>query len=425
MGIVYEAYDPQLDRRVALKVLPPELTYDPRFVARFLREGRLAAALSHPNVVTVYEAGEAGGQYYLAMELVAGTNLSRFLRERGPLDPDPALRILQQVAAALDAAHARGIVHRDVKPGNILLPPGSAVKVSDFGIARTAGEAGPTQTGDILGTAEYMSPEQARGERTDFRTDIYSLGCVAYEMLTGQPPFGSGGDNRPFTALLHDHAYAAPRPARLLNPRIPARAERVLAAALTKDPAQRPGTASGFVQDLIASWEASPALAPRRAVLAAAGAAATLGLVGGLVWNLAQPPRQPAAGSQVAAGSGSSPTAPSPVSPNEPPAQPAVVVTPLPGGSPPAGSAQPGKEKPAPGETYVGPERWPWRHGWVFGPGEVRDYFVSQSWYRPRGPDEEQKRLNRDVEAELNAFEKRNAHWLDHSLQSKSGVDAP
>lgn len=265
MGIVYEARDPQLNRRIALKVLPPELTYDRRFVERFLREGRLAASLSHPNIVTVYEAGEADGKYFLAMEFIDGTDLAHLIQEKAPLELDLALEILGQVAAGLDAAHAKGIVHRDIKPENVLLDVKGVAKVADFGIARAQDEAGGTRTGTVIGTAEYISPEQALGKQVGPASDIYSLACVAYELLTGTPPFGQAGDQRSPISIITSHASQQPVHAHQVQSRLSRGTGFALMAALDKDPGNRPKSASGLVLKLREG--VSPPIS-RRAMLA-------------------------------------------------------------------------------------------------------------------------------------------------------------
>jgi len=188
MGVVYRAIDTRLDRPVALKLIAPELAEDPRFRERFLRESRLAAAIDHGNVLPIYEAGEHDGQLFLAMRFVLGTDLKVLLRERTTLPAEQALSILARVADALDAAHAKGLVHRDVKPANVLLDERGHPYLSDFGLTTEAGGAS-TQTGHIVGTLDYLAPEQIRGEEIDGRTDEYALACMLYECLAGRPPF--------------------------------------------------------------------------------------------------------------------------------------------------------------------------------------------------------------------------------------------
>src|SRR5687768_5510793 len=188
MGVVYRATDLSLERPVALKLVAPELAENERFRARFLREPRLAASLDHPNVIPIYEAGEHDGQLYLAMRYVEGSDLKALLEREGKLSPERTIAILAQVASALDAAHRRGLVHRDVKPANVLLDEDRHVYLTDFGITKQLGRAS-TDTGQMVGTLDYLAPEQIRGETVEARTDCYSLACVLYECLSGKPPF--------------------------------------------------------------------------------------------------------------------------------------------------------------------------------------------------------------------------------------------
>jgi DNA-binding beta-propeller fold protein YncE len=236
MGVVYRAHDLALERPVALKVLSPELADDDAFRGRFLRESRLAASLDHPSVVPVYDAGEARGDLYIAMRYVEGTDLKELLAA-GPLDPERALALLAPVASALDAAHARGLVHRDVKPSNVLVSAEGHVYLADFGLTRRLGEAG-TSLGvqRSLGTVAYVAPEQIRGEDVDGRADVYSLACVLHECLTGSPPF-VGSD----AAVLFAHLEQEPPAA--------AGVEAVLRAALAKTPEERFATCGELVDE--------------------------------------------------------------------------------------------------------------------------------------------------------------------------------
>ena len=211
MAEVYVAEDQLLNRTVAVKVLFPELAHDEAFVERFRREARAAASLNHHNIVSVYDFGEDEGSWFIVMEYVEGRNLRDIIRSEGQLDPPRAAALGAEVAAALAAAHAQGIIHRDVKPANVLIAADAGtVKVADFGIARAAGaRQGLTMPGTVLGTATYLSPEQAQGAEVDFRTDVYSLGMVLYEMLAGKPPFT--GDS-PVAVAYQQLSQTAPPP---------------------------------------------------------------------------------------------------------------------------------------------------------------------------------------------------------------------
>src|SRR6516164_9214908 len=189
MAEVYLARDQLLNRPVALKALFPEYAREPSFVERFRREAQAAANLNHPNIVAIYDWGQEAGTYFIVMEYVEGRSLRDLIRNEAPVDPNQAAEIAAEMAAALAFAHANGVVHRDVKPGNVLLTRNGTVKVTDFGIARAGTSDGLTQTGSVMGTATYFSPEQAQGVPVDGRSDVYSLGVVLYEMVTGIAPF--------------------------------------------------------------------------------------------------------------------------------------------------------------------------------------------------------------------------------------------
>jgi serine/threonine protein kinase len=213
MGVVYRATDLSLERPVALKLIAPQLADDQRFRARFLREPRLAAALDHPSVVPIYEAGEHEGQLYLAMRYVEGSDLKTLLERDERLSPERSLSILAQIADALDAAHRRGLVHRDVKPGNVLLDDDGHAYLTDFGITKQRG-GDSTDTGQMVGTLDYLAPEQIRGEDVDGRTDCYALACVLYECLAGTPPFRRATE----AETLWAHMQETPAPRRTTQP---------------------------------------------------------------------------------------------------------------------------------------------------------------------------------------------------------------
>ncbi len=233
---VYEAVDTTLDRTVALKALAPHLLWDPSFLERFQQEAKLAANLKHPNIVVIYEFGQLEGVAYIAMEYLGGQNLAGLVREEGALAPSRILKITSQVASALDYAHSQRLVHRDVKPSNIMVGADDHVTVTDFGIAKAAAATALTTTGRIFGTPEYMSPEQAMGTRElDARSDNYSLGVVVYQMFTGQVPFSG---ETPL-GVMRCHADEPPPPPSQINPATPRAVETVLLKALAKDRDER------------------------------------------------------------------------------------------------------------------------------------------------------------------------------------------
>ena len=246
MGMVYIGYDPLLDRKVAIKVLAPHLVWEEGFVERFLREARAAARIKHPNIVTVYDVGQEQEQFYFVMEYLEGQTLADRIRQRGPLPPEEVLSILHPLADALDYAHQHGLVHRDIKPANIIVGDGLRVTLTDFGIARAAQETRLTTAGTIMGTPEYMSPEQAWGEEVGNETDLYSLAVVAYEMLSGKVPFSGTTPH----AVLYKQIHEPPPPIRESRPDLPTGVETVLALALDKEPGKRYRTTAAFVGEL-------------------------------------------------------------------------------------------------------------------------------------------------------------------------------
>jgi len=317
MATVWRARDQVLGREVAVKVLSPQYAADPGFLARFEREARHAARLSHPRLVTVFDSGVDGTSAFIVMELVAGPTLRQVLDQDGPLPDREAVRIAAAVCEALQVAHAAGLVHRDIKPANIVLAGGGEVKVLDFGIARADGGDGTTGTLGVLGTAAYLSPEQASGRSAGPQSDLYSLGCVLFEMLTGAPPFSAGTT----VGLAYRQVHDDPGPPSARRPGLPGRLDQVTGRLLAKDPAGRPAGAAAARAAL--TPDATAVLTPARepeptrpgrwrphlaeAVLTAALAASLAALAAVLLAGApghplaSAPPRNPAATHPAAA----------------------------------------------------------------------------------------------------------------------------
>ena len=259
MGVVYQAEDVRLKRSVALKFLGADLSARPEARRRFLREAQAAAALDDPHVCTVYEAGEDGGRAYIAMAFIDGPTLKDRIA-RGPLSIEETVTIARQLAAGLAAAHDRGVVHRDIKPGNVMIAGERLAKITDFGLARIEG-SGDSQSAGVAGTLAYMSPEQVQGLRTDHRTDLWSLGCVIYEMLTARQPFSSSAGQTDVSAILH----ARLRPVAALRPDVPTSLVATVERCLQRDVRQRYQRASDVLADLDAWRSGSGRGAARRA----------------------------------------------------------------------------------------------------------------------------------------------------------------
>ncbi len=247
MATVYLAYDTVLDREVAVKVLSDRFAQDPAFVERFRREASAAAGLNHPNIVAVYDRGEAEGTYYIVMEYLSGPDLKKVIREQGPLDPATAVDNALQILSALSAAHAAGIVHRDIKPQNVMVGEDGRLRVADFGIARADADQQMTEAGSVIGTAQYLSPEQAQGEETTAASDTYAVGIVLYEMITGRVPFD--GD-RP-VAVAMKQINEPPIPPRVFESGIPQDLDAVVMKSLSKRAEDRFETAEDFTASLL------------------------------------------------------------------------------------------------------------------------------------------------------------------------------
>ena len=258
MGLVYRAEHLKLRRRAAIKIIAPELAETEGFHERFNREARIAAALQHPNIVTVYDAGEEDGLLYLAMQYIEGSDLSTVLRSQGRLRPYRALDVCRQVAAALDAAHAQGLIHRDIKPANVLIE-GRTAFLTDFGLTKRieGSQTQLTQAGDVVGTIHYVAPEQIEGGRVDARTDIYSLGCLVYHCLSGELPFARDSD----VAVIYAHLSEEPPRLTSVRPELPAGLDAVIAKALEKAPERRFQTCADLMSAARAVIDAAGPLA--------------------------------------------------------------------------------------------------------------------------------------------------------------------
>jgi serine/threonine protein kinase len=341
MSSVYRAHDKLLERTVALKILHEQFTRDDAYVERFRREARAVAQLAHPNIVTVIDRGEQDGRQFIVFEYVDGMNLKELLDQEGPIEPREAIELALQVARGLSFAHENGLVHRDVKPQNVLIDGDGRAKVTDFGIAHALDVDGMTITGTIMGSSNYIAPEQARGEPVDEQSDIYSLGCVLYEMLTGRQPFEADTP----VAVAYKHVHEAPTPPRSLDPSIPAALEAVALRAMEKDPAARfpsvaemtarlddatgPLPPAGSTQPLPATV-AIPATTPlprrtdrdprRRGMVPVLALIAVLAVLGALAFALFRGDPPPDGGSAVSPTRSASPSpSPSPSSTPSPP----------------------------------------------------------------------------------------------------------
>jgi serine/threonine protein kinase len=244
-GIVYLATDSRTGRAVALKVLREDVSIDPIYRERFRREGALLAALRHPHIIPIYGMGEIDGDLYIATRLVAGTLKNLILA--GPLPVDLAMRIITAVAEAVDTAHAAGVVHRDVKPANVLLDPGPHIYLGDFGLARDPDAAALTMPGQVIGTLDYMAPEHLDAEGVGTAADIYAFTCLAVETLTGEVPFTRGTD----AAVMYAHVTEEPPSVSARRPELPAALDEVVAAGMAKDPDDRPPTARALLTDML------------------------------------------------------------------------------------------------------------------------------------------------------------------------------
>jgi serine/threonine-protein kinase len=273
MALTWKGRDLLLGREVAVKVMRESLAADPQFIARFRQEAQAAANLSHEHIAAIYDFGSDDGIHYIVMEYVPGEDLKQHLKRRGPLALPEALELAIQIAEALEAAHAKGIVHRDIKPANILLTEEGLVKVADFGIARVFSAPDDNSTGTLIGSVHYLSPEQARGEAVGPQADIYSLGTVIFEILTGRPPFQASNP----VAVVHKHIYDPPPSPRSLRTDLPLEVENILLCCLSKDLSNRYATARELLNYLRTLQSKLPSMAGEKAEKSAAAQARIIG----------------------------------------------------------------------------------------------------------------------------------------------------
>jgi hypothetical protein len=357
MGVVYRARQLRPSRVVGLKVISPELAGDGAFRDRFTRESEVAASIEHSHVIPVYEVGEDAGRLFIAMRFVAGTDLAKVIAVGGRMEPTRAVGILAQLTSALDAAHARGLVHRDVKPANVLIAReggGDHVYLTDFGLARFAVAGGLTRTGTFVGTIDFAAPEQFQGRRVDARTDVYAAGCVLFNMLTGRVPFPREDD----AAVMWAHVSSAPPSVGEVVAGLPSEFDRVIARAMAKDPDQRYPSAGDLGRDALAAAERQRASLSERSV--ATGKAAPAGAQAGAPSTQAgEPGRSAGAPSTPAAEPGRSAGAPStqaaePGGPAGAPSAPAGAPS-APAGGPGGPAGAPSTQAAEPGGPAVAP----------------------------------------------------------------------
>jgi len=378
MAVVYRATDVRLGRTVALKVLGPELAGDQAFRQRFIRESRAAAAVDHPHVIPVFEAGESDGLLFIATRYVHGGDVRALIERAGPLPAGRAVRIVGQVAAALDAAHAHGLVHRDVKPANMLLDASSGpdhVYLSDFGLSKQSFSATLTSTGQFLGTLDYMAPEQIQGHPVDGRADLYALACTAFEMLTGQPPFRRDQN----LAVMWAQVSASPPSVRDARPDLPVGVDQVLAWGLAKSPADRPATCGEFAQALRDACEGRPGI-PGGPGASHPVTEAVAGLLA------AGPPAAdaaPAAGGQPAAGAVTVPGQDATMTATAPGAPGGAA----PASDPPGWPGSAGQQAPWPGQQAPWPgQQAPWPGQQAASPGQPGPSWPPGQWAPPGQP---------------------------------------